>query len=114
MDQANRGRRALHFRGELVLERRGDRRRRDVDRFLEEGSDQRIGLVEDRQHSQGAVAQQPLDGVLLPFEIPFDNQRVQQTAPLRSHIRPCQQRSDPLDCRDQLFGRIRSDHATAP
>ena len=55
--------------GRGLLRFRGQARRRHVNRLLEIGSFQRIGLVEQREHVQAAAAQQALQGHLHAWNV---------------------------------------------
>ena len=62
------------------------RRRRDVDRLLEERAVERIGLVEDGKHVQRAVVHQPLERVLASGDEPFDQRDRVRVVPLGAHV----------------------------
>ena len=48
--------------------------RRDVDRLLEEGAVERVGLVEEREHLELAVGQQALQRDLAPGDEVLDQE----------------------------------------
>ena len=63
-------------------------RRRDVDGLLEVGTDERVGLVEHREHGELAVAQQPLDRDLDAGHVLLDQQRPVADHPDAARRRP--------------------------
>ena len=69
-----------------------ERRRRDVERFLEERAVERIRLVEERQDVQRPVMEQPFERKLAAGDEAFDQHALVRVVPLRADIRKTQQR----------------------
>ena len=65
-------------------------RRRDVDRFLEERTVERIGLVEDRQHVKRPVVQHPFDREFAPVNEVLDEHVVVRVEALAPDVRRLQ------------------------
>ena len=86
-------------------------RGRDVDRLLEEGAVERVGLVEERQHVQLAVGQQPLQRHLEAGDERLDQEMVSlgRARSRRSSSRP----RDARERRDELGRVVGADHAAA-
>jgi hypothetical protein len=59
-------------RGDLVLNRCGQTRWRDVNRLLKERTIQRIGFIEEGEHMQLTVCQESLKGDFSPRDKAFD------------------------------------------
>ena len=88
-------------------------RRRDVDRLLEEGTLERVRLVEEREHAEPPGCHEPLDRHLDPGNVALDQERARLLPALRREPRAPQQRRDPPESRDQLGLVVRPDHAAA-
>ena len=95
--EAQRSRRARHAvdDGALRVGVRG--RRRQVDRFLEERAVERIGLVEDRQHLEGAAMHHPFESVFAAGNEPFDERGCVRVVPFGAHLRLLHQRPQALE-----------------
>ncbi len=91
----------------------GCRRGRQIDRFLEERAVERIRLVEDRQHLQRSVVQQPFQGVLAPGDEPFDECDRMCVIPFRAHLGLLHQRPQALERGGQPRGIVGAHHAPA-
>ena len=107
------GGRAVHclFHFELTL--RGQSRRRDVDRLLEEWSFQRIRLVEYREGQQVAVGQDTLERHLSARKVLLCENLHIGRVPTHTKIGVVEDASDPGDGSVKLIGCIRSHDALA-
>ena len=105
---------ASRCRAADLLERRGGKARgRHVDRLLEKGTVQRIGLVEDRQDLEGAVGQETFHRDLRPGNVLLDEDpRCRVPAPSRN-VRVREDRSDSPPGRAEGLRIVPPDHAAA-
>ena len=97
-----RGGRAADRVDDRALHGRRRRRRRDVDRLLEERAVERIGLVEDRERRaarRGAAA--PSTANSRPGMNPSTSAVVVRVVPLGANVRRPQQRAQPLERRHE-------------
>src|SRR3954469_13578538 len=79
-------------------------RRSDVDRLLEVGAVERVWLVEDREHLEPAVLEQPFDRHLVALGEALHEELGALVA---------EDRADALRCAGGLLGRVRTNHALA-
>ncbi len=86
---------------------------RDVNRLLEEGAHERVGLVEKRQHSQAPVVHQSLDGELGPGQVSLDLHRVRRRVAQRAHLPVTEQAPHPLERLDERGWIVRPHDAAA-
>ena len=88
-------------------------RRRNVNRFLEIGSFERIGLVENAKNPQVPARQQSFDSHFRAGNVAFDEQAVEFLFVRDLNFRRLQQRRDSRHGRLKFFGIVGANHALA-
>src|SRR6266568_7871217 len=104
---------ALYVIDDARLVRGWQPRRRDVDRFLEERTFERIGLVEDGKDLQLTGGQRALDGEFAPVDVLLDEDPIVESGPGGAHLRTAQERADAIEGLDEFPRVVRTNHASA-
>ena len=94
--QAEGPRRGLRSSGTLRLNLRRQARRRDVDRLLEEGTVERVGLVEERKHAQLPSHEEAFESNLHPGDEILDEDFRGRVACAHRNGRILQDAAEPL------------------
>ena len=111
--QAEGPRRGLRSSGTLRLNLRRQAGRRDVDRLLEEGTVERVGLVEERKHAQLPSHEEAFESNLHPGDEILDEDFRARVACAHRNGRILQDAGEPLPRRHELRWVIGTNYATA-
>src|SRR5262245_66319410 len=88
-------------------------RRGHVNRFLEERTVERLGLLEDRQHVQVALMHHAFEGEFAALDESFDQSPLMSRVPLTPDVGSAQYRAKSIEAFDKLVGAVRPHHSTA-